>query len=120
MRQCSSAQLTSMSLVKGSSRACGGQHIAEKNCALGRNEFARVHAVENLAIAIVLVTDFDGSPRETPSVGRDPDCLATVAFAHHATKRNRRRTNRRADTDEKIREHARTQLVLRVLDLGAD
>src|SRR5262249_20075074 len=29
----------------GSSRACGGQHVAEKDCALSRDEFARAHTV---------------------------------------------------------------------------
>src|SRR6516225_7594606 len=99
MRQCSSARLTSMSLVEGSSRACGGQHIAKKDCALGRDEFARAHAVENLPIAVALTADLHGPPHETPPIGGDPDRLAAVAFTHDAAERNRRRANRCADID---------------------
>src|SRR5271165_1559183 len=114
MRQRSSARLTSMSLVEGSSRACGGEHIAEKDRALGRDQFARMHAVENLAVTVALTADLHGPPGEAPPVGGDPDRLAAVAFAHHAVEGNCGRTNRRADADEKIREHARAQLVLRI------
>src|SRR6516225_6515963 len=106
-----------MLLAEGSSRACGCQHVAEKDCAVGGNQFARANAIEDLPIAVMLVADFDRSAREPPAVGGDPDGLPAVAFANHAVERDCGRTNRCAYSDDEIREHARAQFVLWVFDL---
>src|SRR6516165_1154152 len=116
MRQCPSARLTS----PASSRTCGRQQVAEKDRAIGGDEFARLYALKDLPVAVALLPDLDGPPGEAPAVGSDPNRLRAVALADYASERNRRRMNRRADADDEIREHARSQFVLRVFDLGAN
>src|SRR3974390_3145280 len=120
MRQCSSAPLTSMLLVEGSSRACGRQQVAQKDRTIRGDEFARTQPVEDLTIAVALIADLHCPSDETAAIRRNPDGLRAIAFANHAVEGNCGRTNRRADSDDKICEHARAQFVLRVFDLGAN
>src|SRR6516165_12199850 len=116
MRQCPSARLTS----PPSSRTCGRQQVAEKDRAIGGDEFARLYALKDLPVGVALLPDLDGSFGETPAVGGDPDRLCTVALPNDAVESNCRRAHRRANADDKICEHARAQFVLWVLDLGAN
>src|SRR5580704_15126115 len=87
--------------------------VAKEQCALGRNQLADLHAIKNLAIASALFADPDRSPGEAPAVGGDPDGHCAVAFAHNTVEWNSGGAHRRADANDKIREHTRTQFVLR-------
>src|SRR5262249_16270865 len=99
-----------------SSRTRGRQHVAEKDRAVGGDEFARLHALKDLPVAVALLPDLDGSFGEAPAVGGDPDRLCTVALPNHAVQSNCRRAHRRANADDKICEHAERNSWFRFLD----
>ena len=66
------------------------QRIAQEHRAFGGDQFADLHALENLPVAVVLLADLDRPPGEAAAVGGDPDGHRAVAFAHDAVERDRR------------------------------
>src|SRR5579862_9115182 len=111
-RSCRQPQL---SLVPGGD----GHHVVEENGAVCGHQFANLHAVENLPVAIAHVTDRHRASGEMAAVGGHPDSLRAVTFPHHTVEWDRWRTDRRPYGDGEISEHARAQLVLRIVDLRA-
>src|SRR5205814_732133 len=61
----------SRSASRGSLRG-RGVRIAQEQRTLGGGEFAELHALDNLSVAVVLCADLDRAPREAPAIGGDP------------------------------------------------
>src|SRR5262249_60788512 len=57
--------------ARGSAR-CGGQSIAQEQCAFGGDQLTRLDALEDLPVAVLLQADFDCAFGETAPVGGDP------------------------------------------------
>src|SRR4029077_3874531 len=86
-----------------------GKRIAQEQRAFAGDQFADLHATENLPVAVTLLADRHRAPGKMAAVGGDPRRRRAVAFAHHAVERNGRRAYRRADADDEGGEHARAQ-----------
>src|SRR5580704_1029894 len=85
--------------------------IAQEYRAFGGDQFAHLHAVKNLPVAVALFADLDRPLGEMTAVGSNPCCHRAVAFPNHAIHRDRRRSHRSADADGEVREHAGAQFV---------
>src|SRR5260370_37066431 len=92
--------------------------MAQKHRPLGGDQLSGLQAFEDLPVAFVPQANRDLALGETAAVGGGPYYLSAVSFPHHAVKRNRNGAHGIAGADHEIREHARQQFVLWILDLG--
>src|ERR1700683_1478604 len=77
--------------------------IAQKYRAFGGDQFAHLHAVKNLSVAIALFADLDRPLCEMTAVGSNPCRHRTVSLPNHPIHRDGRRPPRSATVDGQVR-----------------
>src|SRR6202048_1442078 len=94
--------------------------IAQEDSAVAHDDFVWLQAIKNLSPAILLKADFDGSPQETVPVPGHPNGHRSVTLPNDALNGHRGGTYGISNPNDKARKHSRSQLMLRIIDFGAN
>ena len=99
---------------------CSGQSVGHEERAVGGDPLAGLEAVENLPKSVLQQADLNRAAGEAVAIGRHPRRHRVVALADDPAFRDGRRFDGFTRADDEGGEHLRPQLVLRVVNFGAD